>query len=62
MKIMAPVQEDEIQISGWYVVRSSIGTTLVLRCGVGSQVPEIVDGPFPLKSDAAEAFARVWKP
>ena len=58
---MAPLQEDEIQISGWYVVRSSIGTVLILRRGVGNQVPEIVDGPFALKSDAAEAVARVWK-
>jgi hypothetical protein len=58
---MAPLQEDEIQTAGWYVVRSSIGTILVLRCEVGSQVPEIVDGPFALKSDAAEAVARVWK-
>jgi hypothetical protein len=59
---MAPLQEDEIQISGWYVVRSSIGTILVLRRGAGTQIPEIVDGPFALKSDAAKAAARVWKP
>jgi hypothetical protein len=58
---MASLQQDEIEISGWYVVRASIGTILVLRCGIGSQVPEIVDGPFALKSGAAEAAARVWK-
>jgi hypothetical protein len=53
--------EDDIQISGWYVVRSRIGKIIVLRCGVGSQVPEIVDGPFAFKPDAAEAASKVWR-
>jgi hypothetical protein len=58
---MALLQGDEIQISGWYVVRSSIGTILVLRCGAGNQVPEVVDGPFSDRRDASEAAAKVWK-
>ena len=58
---MASLQGDEIQISGWYIVRSSIGTILVLRCEAGSQVPEIVNGPFAFKPDASEAALKVWR-
>jgi hypothetical protein len=58
---MASLQGDEIQISGWYVVRSWMGKIFVLQCGVGSQVPEIVDGPFAFKPDASEAASKVWR-
>jgi hypothetical protein len=59
---MASIQGEEIQIAGWYVVRSRIGKIFVLQCGVGSHVPEIVDGPFAFRPEASEAASKVWRP
>lgn len=51
----------EIKVSGWYVIRSCLGTILVLKRERGSEVAvcEILDGPFSHRQDASSAAAAV---